>query len=144
MTEKYFNVEEIANKFPTELLDNLLMAAPEMDFYGIDNNSFCLGVGGSKICLEALEDPSDGYRSYFGCFRTTDVDKIFFRDPIARVKMVEVPKSDGGAKHFYSLNIDINGWQLVDLDDGHVWLVVGTDFSDDYYPFFVFRYEPKR
>ena len=59
MTEKYFNVEEIANKFPTELLDNLLMAAPEMDFYGygIDNNSFCLGVRGSKICLEAMGDP---------------------------------------------------------------------------------------
>lgn len=28
-------------------------------------------------------------------------------------------------------------------DDGHVWLRIGTDNTDDYYPSFVFFYQPR-
>jgi len=35
-----------------------------------------------------------------------------------------------------------DGYCLVD-EDNHVWLVIGTDESDDWYPFFVCDYHPK-
>jgi hypothetical protein len=37
-----------------------------------------------------------------------------------------------------------NGVRFVDVKDGHVWLRFGTDNTDDYYPYFVFEYKPRR
>jgi hypothetical protein len=136
-----YSEESVDSRFTSQMLDSLLLSADSLDFYGVDSNSFCVGIGQSKIVLEAVEDPSDGYRSYFGCFRTSEVGKIFFRSPLASVKMREI-------SHVHKINGKISrerqlsGWELVDLSDGHVWLQVGTDFSDDYYPRFVFKYNP--
>ena len=35
------------------------------------------------------------------------------------------------------------GYRLIDQADGHVWLEFGTYNYDDYYPYFVFRHNPK-
>ena len=144
-----FNVEDVANRFDDSLFKSLIGC--EFDFYGVDGNCFCIGNGSSRMVLEAMEDPSDGYRSYFGCFRVADVDKIFFRSPVARVKLV-----DGGLArrcHYYdeptkedihNMRRDFVGWSFVDVSNDHTWLTVGTDFSDDYYPCFTFRYDPDK
>ena len=124
----YFDIDNVPNRFPDSVLRSLL--DQEYDFYGVDNNSFCIGSGGSRMALEAVENPDDGYRSYFGCFATSEVGKIFFGSPVARV---EFKDSDNG---------NFAGWVLVDVDTGHVWLRVGTDHADDYYPCFVFEYTP--
>jgi hypothetical protein len=105
----------------------------EMRFYGVENNVLCVARKGARkrIAFEAVEDESDGYRSMCEEVREVSVEgRIFFDAPIATVKVRE---SDG----------DVSGWKLVDVKDGHVWLVLGTDNVDDYYPLFRFDYTPK-
>ena len=50
---------------------------------------------------------------------------IFFRTPLAKVKVEE-----GGGEIFY-------GFRFVDIKDNHVWLEVGTNYDDSYYPYCV-------
>lgn len=151
----YFDVEQVADRFPQSIFDALIGGT--YDFYGVDGETLCIGVNGTRVALEAVEDPSDGYRSYFGCFRTSEVGHIFFGQPIARVALKPGGESsrswnwsccdDGG----YRCNCEsarlkreenFSGWVLEDVDTGHVWLTVGTDHGDDYYPCFTFRYSP--
>ena len=104
----------------------------EADFYGVDNNNFKLG----DTVFRAVEDESDGYRS---SLRDIDVPGdiehlIFFQTPIARIRVQEVTADCG---HSFS------GEELVDVADGHRWLLVGTTNDDDYYPWFTFAYTPK-
>lgn len=95
-------------------------------FYGVDNNAFKLNT----VVFEAIEDPSDGYRSFYKCVIVHFDDRyIFFDKPLATVKIVFDNTGDG--------------WSLIDTKDSHKWLEVGTDHSDNYYPFFYFRYTPK-
>lgn len=98
-------------------------------FYGVDNHCFKIG---SKV-LEVLEDESDGYRSCLGSVEIKDPkDLNFFRTSIDTVIIVSVEIKDG----FY-------GYELRSTADNHVWLRFGTDHADDYYPSFVFNYEPR-
>lgn len=99
-------------------------------FYGVCGNEFKLG----DTIWEAVEDPDDGYRSYLDCIKKRESDGIFFRHPLATVKVIE--------KKAYE-NQDFEGWAFVDIFDNHEWLVVGTEDYNDYYPCFVFYYQPK-
>ena len=98
----------------------------EGEFFGVDNNCFKIG----NIVFEAMEDAEDGYRSLMKEIQVRkDVDGlIFFRAALDHVKVVRV---------------DEDIWNLVSLEDGHVWLEIGTDYADSYYPFFVFTYHPR-
>lgn len=97
-------------------------------FYGVDHNQFKL----NDIVYEAVEDESDGYRSYLESVEVRDSKGIFFGEPLDKVVLVEVDKGD------------FSGFELRSTtDENHVWLRFGTDNYDDYYPCFVFRYEPK-
>lgn len=97
------------------------------EFYGVDWNQFKLG---DKV-FEAKEDPSDGYRSYLGSIEVVNSDGTFFKTSLDQVKVIE--KDTGYFK----------GYELVSMKDGHVWLKVGTNNNDDYYPYFVFNYSPR-
>jgi hypothetical protein len=100
----------------------------EFYFYGVDSLMFKLG----RYVFEAVEDESDGYRSYFGSFESRNAaDGIFLNRAVARVRVESYEDHSS------------DGWRLVDLRDGHVWLRVGTDNTDDYYPMFVFDYQPR-
>jgi hypothetical protein len=136
----FMNVDDVPNLFPQGIFDTLLGGV--YDFYGVDGDTFCIGTGSTRIALEAVEDPSDGYRSYFGCFRTSEVGKIFFRNPIARVRLEEGGESRrmGPEASESSKKLNFSGWVLLDVDTGHVWLQVGTDHGDDYYPCYTFDY----
>ncbi len=106
----------------------------EADFYGVDNNYFKL----DDTVFEAEEDESDGYRSCMRDVSEVDVNNlIFFKTPIARVRVED--KSEAN----YSSSDGFDGYQLVDVEDGHVWLVFGTDNYNDYYPSYIFNYIPK-
>lgn len=99
------------------------------DFYGVCHTKFKL----DDIVWEAVEDEDDGYRSYLETVRAlSNGDSTFFATPIAKVKVVKV--EDG---YF-------EGYQLVDVDNGHVWLSVGTSNMDDWYPYFTFEYTPDK
>lgn len=112
------------------------------DFYGVDGNRFCLGEHPNRVVFEAVEDESDGYRSYLETIRVDNAVSpsecgIFFRKPLDRVRIVtyELSMSDDMDKE--------SGYQLVSAMDGHVWLSIGTNAYDDYYPCFVFNYRPR-
>jgi len=116
-------------ELPQDILASFI--GQEFDFYGVDGYTFCIGKNGSRMAIEATDDPSDGYRSYFGSFVVSEVGKIFFGTPIASVILLEVEQA--GSDHR-------TGWKLVDTKTNHCWLMIGTDYSDDYYPWFVFDY----
>jgi hypothetical protein len=100
----------------------------EFDFYGVDASAFKL----DEVVFEAVEDESDGYRSMLASVEVKDPSGLlFFKTPLARVQLT----IDGGNS--------FNGYKLVDVVDGHVWLRLGTNDYDDYYPLFTFDYQPK-
>jgi len=100
-------------------------------FYGVDNCTFKIG----QIVFEAVEDEDDGYRSMLDGVESVPPENatnlIFQHHPIAYVKIAE---ADDGARH--------PGYYMEDRT-GHVWLRIGTNDADDYYPYFVFEYKPK-
>ena len=97
------------------------------NFYGVHDNCFKLG----SVVFDAIEDPDDGYRSYLQSIPITDPkDLIFSTLPIVDVR-VEM-----------DLNFEEDGFfKLVDVNN-HTWLTIGTDHTDEYYPWFVFDYTP--
>lgn len=100
----------------------------EFNFYGVDGNCYKL----DDTIWEAMEDESDGYRSYLGSIEQIFTDKlIFFKDALAKVTVQEFEGDN------------VKGWNLVDVTDNHIWLFVGTDYQNDYYPCFRFEYHPK-
>lgn len=103
----------------------------EANFYGVDGNCFKLDT----FVFEAVEDPEDGYRSCMSEVRMADSTEglIFFQTPLARIRV-----TDQVDRHS-----DFDGYALVDIEDGHVWLSFGTEDVGDYYPSFTFYYSPK-
>lgn len=110
----------------------------ETDFYGVDNTCFKL----DNCIFEAVEDESDGYRSCLKDVKMKDDTEglIFFQTPIARIRVEE-----DNEYRSYDRNPDepFDGYKLVDVTDGHVWLSFGTEKNDSYYPSFIFFYETK-
>lgn len=100
------------------------MIGGEYKFYGVDNHCFKVGF----YTFEAVEDPDDGYRSWMDCIKVKDDNElIFFRTSLATVKLEQFDEI----------------YQLTDVEDGHIWLQFGTERSDEYYPYFVFAYQPR-
>ncbi len=112
-----------------------------VDFYGVDNGRFRLGMAGQLVTFEAVEDENDGYRSMMSEVRLVpDVEAagIFFATPIASVVVTDatMPTDHESGRHSF------DGYALRDATTGHVWLTLGTDNDDDYYPCFTFDYQP--
>ncbi len=116
----HFDDIEKANKGMKLLLNKVFY------FYGVFNHKFKI----DELVFEVLEDPDDGYRSHLGAIVLVDDKSKFQRKPIAEVTMVY---EETQTSRFY---------KLVDINQGHVWLKIGTDYIDDYYPYFVFKYTP--
>jgi hypothetical protein len=86
-------------------IDDILTVGNEFDFYGVDGQTFKL----DNWTLGAIEDPSDGYRSYLDCVViTSDPDAIFFDTPLDRIRI-----EDEG-----------DGYKLVSTKDGHKWMAI--------------------
>jgi hypothetical protein len=109
----------------------------ELDFYGVDNRFFKVGDESGQAVFEVLEDESDGYRSSLEGLRLVTEEEylkekpIFFGESLGKVKLIKQEKNDADL------------YELVDVQDGHVFLEFGTENTDEYYPYFVFRYNPK-
>ncbi|HIK67020.1 MAG TPA: hypothetical protein EYF95_03490, partial [Flavobacteriales bacterium] len=111
-----------------------------VDYYGADEASHEFKV--DDIIFRVMEDPDDGYRSHLGVIEYGEQSNaIFFRNPLARVRIESFERErvseegwDSGAG---------TGYRFIDVEDGYVWLEFGTDNTDDYYPYFVFKHSPK-
>ena len=113
----------------------------EFYFYGVFQNQFKI----DDLVLEALEDPNDGYRSTLGVIHHTHKTngyKHFHKKPIAYVKVEAVTGNiKGFDDYMYS---DFEGFTLVDTTSNQVILAVGTSNITDYYPAFMFIYNPDK
>jgi len=110
-----------------------------LDYYGADDAEHEFRVDG--IIFKVLEDPNDGYRSCLGVIEYGDQSSaIFFRNPIAKIR-IETYEDLTREEDSWG-NSACQGYRFVDVQTGHVWLEFGTDNTDDYYPFFVFRHTP--
>ena len=100
-----------------------------MKFYGVCANYFKL----DDEIWEAIEDEADGYRSYLEDIKVVDNPEglVFSGEPFDEVYKQEV--YDGHRE----------GFEYRSTKDDHLWLFVGTDYTDDYYPLFVFHYTPR-
>lgn len=97
----------------------------EFLFFGVDNHMFKLE---ENIWL-VEEDAEDGYRSSLGPVKVAKHKGLFFREPVA---IVRVELQDDAR----------DGYILQDVEYKHTWLEFGTDNSDSYYPSFYFNYTP--
>jgi len=139
-SEMLYEEEDYSQKVYRHHVFNHLSAlsGAELDYFGADTAEYEFKV--DSIIFKVLEDPDDGYRSMLGAIEYSEdqSSSIFFSSPVARVKIETyrglVPDSEGEVCKCY---------RLVDVEDGHVWLEFGTKNTDDYYPYFFFRHNPR-
>jgi len=112
----------------------------ELEYFGADAAAQEFKL--DDIIFRVLEDPDDGYRSHLGVIEYgSQSESIFFRTSLGRVR---IETYNGETKDADSFSLEqCQGYRLVDISDGHVWLEFGTDNMDDYYPYCVFRHMPK-
>ena len=146
MLKRYFSMrafdawesnEEHHVRYWTQVFNHFsALKGMKLDYYGADGGTHEFKL--DDIVFKVLEDPDDGYRSQLGVIEySSQSDGIFFQTPLAKVKIEEY---EGENKDHSQSN---EGYRLIDVEDGHIWLEFGTDNTDDYYPFFVFRHFPK-
>jgi len=113
----------------------------EFYFYGVFGNYFKI----DDMILEVLEDPNDGYRSYFGTLvhynSSINLNHHFFDKPLGKVIFKKTENCDDLINEF---NDGFEGWHLIDVDTLHEWLRFGTKDYNEYYPYFVFAYKPDK
>lgn len=85
------------------------------------------------VTYKAVEDPSDGYRSYLGSIEVVEKE---IKNTFPPQKVIGTMKPDDT----YSLNDTI---QFVDVVTGKIVLEIGTDNHDDYYPMCVLEWHPE-
>jgi len=116
-----------------------------MDYYGADEASHEFKV--DDIIFRVLEDPDDGYRSHLGVIEYGEQSNaIFFRSPVAKIRIESFERVPTPEKPGLEIDCEFmagSGYRFIDVEDGHVWLEFGTDNTDDYYPYFVFKHSPK-
>jgi len=76
----------------------------------------------------AIEDPDDGYRSYL---------EGLYIGPLKDLT-ASIINRKVRATHECSERRDL--LTLTDVETGHVWLVIGTEDTDDYYPYCVMQW----
>ena len=119
----------------------------EFDFHGAQGSLIRL----NNVVYEFLEDPDDGYRSHLGAVRISPASDHtgFFPNPVAKVVLVSTDDRESWPKGWTPPPEEpyhdgpFSGYYFVDVEDGHIWSQVGTEYHDSYYPCFVTHYSPK-
>lgn len=86
------------------------------------------------IIYMATENPDDGYRSYMNELEIIS-EPLKFKIPQMQVVCVHETRGE------YSSKSDI--LSFIDVENGKVFLRIGTENTDDYYPYCLFEYKPK-
>lgn len=85
------------------------------------------------ITYKAVEDPDDGYRSHCG-------ELIVCKEPITNNFPPQVVMAKMKDNQEYSVNDTL---QFIDVITGKTVLEIGTDNTDDYYPYCVMNWNPE-
>lgn len=86
------------------------------------------------IAYQAIEDPSDGYRSSLEYLLICDKDLV--KNTFEPIKVVGKLNTEA----MYSTNDAID---FVDVRNGKTILTIGTFNADDYYPYYVAEWMPE-
>jgi hypothetical protein len=104
--------------------------------FDADANGIAWAMDGKVYFV--FEDQGDGYRSAASPILSADGDAYMFgnwrpeylhREVVGRL----IERTGSGEAEIL---------ELADVETGHVWLRVGTDATDDYYPWFVAEWRP--
>lgn len=107
---------------------------------GVDSAAVPAGYGDTVDCINfvldgmtysAVEDPSDGYRSYLSYLVQTDELAVLNTFPPIAVRVEATP--EGGYWE---------GLRFYDAANGALVLEIGTSNADDYYPSCVMYWNP--
>jgi len=77
----------------------------------------------------AVEDPDDGYRSFLEGIYVGPNNKYLLAPPINRE--VRATHEDSDQRDLLT---------ITDIETGHVWLEIGTEDTDDWYPYCVMHW----
>lgn len=108
-----------------ELVGPHLLSGVDMTSSG-DANGIVFVLDG--VAYQAMEDPSDGYRSYLGELSVVDADGV--KNRFAAVPVLARMRDD-----------DV--LEVLDGGSGDIVLAIGTENADDYYPWFVGDFTPE-
>lgn len=86
------------------------------------------------VTYMAVEDPDDGYRSY--------MEELKIVDEPCKTKLPDIPvRCEHVSSGLYNCTNDL--LEFYDKTNNKLFLVIGTENTDDYYPYCLFKYEPE-
>lgn len=86
------------------------------------------------VTYMAVEDPADGYRSY--------MEELKVVDEPCKTKLPDIPvHCEHVSSGLYDCTNDL--LEFYDKTNNKIFLVIGTENTDDYYPYCLFKYEPE-
>ena len=101
-------------------------------FYeGSCKNEMSFKFGG--IVWNVIKDELDGERSLIDFIVYGDQEETFefcLKEKVVLEKVDDFPIND------YEI---FSGWLLKSIEDGHICLIIGTDYSEDFYPNVIFK-----
>jgi hypothetical protein len=100
----------------------------------------CIRFKLDGVVYVAMEDPSDGYRSYLGELK---IDEEEIKNPFSGVEVKGVYRTRSGDPEEDWTSKSCSILDLVDTTTNEVVVSIGTDNDDDYYPWFVGYFDPK-
>lgn len=130
--EKEITLKSLAGAHIFTGVERGILKADKQFSWDQDKNTIRFELDGQVY--EAVENPSDGYRSY--------MDKLVLSNKSVHNKIPET--------HIVCVYRDKDGYDndcdlldFVDCKNGNVFLTIGTKHVHDYYPVCVFEYNPE-
>ena len=126
---KKIDMTKLADLTGEHLLDAVDFSTETSTLYDRDCQVVCFRL--DDIIYVAKEDPDDGYRSHMEELSVAPID-VKMKNTFPSVQVIGVYQGDSS---------DI--LELIDSQTGEVVLEIGTDKTDDYYPYFVSSFHPE-
>lgn len=102
--------------------------------YGRNESKQCVSVGIDGNTYTFVEDPNDGYRSYLEeVLVEPGINEKLALAPLIN-REVLIVHYEGNASRQDDLI------QIYDMDTGHLWSRIGTENTDDYYPYCILEW----
>ena len=116
------------------VLSGVELGTKKVDVYGwyVDSNFAKFTLDG--VTYLALENPDDGYRSY--------MEELQVVEETCAVRLPDV-KVRCHMRDFKCSGQTDDVLSFVDVENGKEFLAIGTENTEDYYPYCVFEYTPE-
>lgn len=131
-TPETVTLESLVGEHTLDAVDTYVDQVKQWGDHFEDAN--CIRFRLDGVVYTAIESPDDGYRSSLGSLFVSPDDKLTNVFPPIRV----LARMKGNENSYVNDTI-----QFLDMVTGKVVMEVGTDNTDDYYPWFVGTFNPE-